>query len=320
MTDNNKRWPETIPFGMFSKKKGTHDYKKAMAKKRIEDGEFKELKGPGGWDGGSAYHFKPRYSSYRPFETEDSSRCDSAVSAEKTARGRMLDGLLGQEAKERALREGLGGIFERIDLHPDGLTVVDLLNRDEPPFLRPVPGRDMSGLWELTDDFENEDADRRTKNDWRLEPIWKKGTRFVLARNEMGYRIIADQKKTIISVLEEEEDDKHLEKIEALKAELEDEDTIWADAGYVIHKCDAQHQWEKPLSNIAQCKRFKSLLKPVPIMKTQDAFDYARTQEYHIRDVLEYLVKDGKLQAWQLANLLHQASEGLGYFEEVTDG
>ncbi len=320
MSEKKDRWPDFWRASTFQgDKKGTPKYRVEMAKKRIEDGEFKEQYGPGP-SGESIYRFKPRYSNYNPHALSNRVELEKGIEEETRIFSAALSGELGTEMRDLANKYGLRGIAEVVERSPAGLIVRDMLDPlDAPEELFVRPGYDCSGLWETQSDWENPNADRRAKGDWRLEPFWPKGTRFVLRRNQHSIDMKISLLEDAIEALNEpsskvSEKDRD-EQVKKIKAKIEDRESILHESGYEVRKAGSRNAFV-PMGKMP--KGFDRDLRASNITDANAAFDLIDFDPSHLRDVLAYLVDGvGSMLPWRLANLLEQAREGLGYFEPI---
>lgn len=321
MSEKEDRWPDFWRASTFqSDKKGTPKYRVEMAKKRIEDGEFVERYGPGP-DSGPVFHFKPRYSNYNPFNSGSERNIEEAVAEEKGNFTAALAGDYGPEMMRHANKYGLRGIAEAIEITPAGFIVRDLLDPvDAPKEFFVTPDRDASGLWELQSNWENPSGDGRVKDDWRLEPVWEKGTRFVLRRNQHAMDMNVEALEDALVALNEPgsnatEEGKE-EQARKIKAKLANKNWLLHQSGFEIRKAGARGYTFIPMRKMPE--GFDRDLRRVPILDAQDAFDLIDFAPSNLRQILAYLVDgESSMVAWRLANLLEQASEGLGYFEPI---
>lgn len=306
MSEKEDRWPKGDRNGFFTgAEKGTPKYRMEMARKRVEAKEFKERNSAGS-ELGPIYRFKPRYSNYNPYATGSESNIEPAMKEEKETFVAALAGDLGPEMKAHANKYGLRGIAEIVEITPAGLIVrdlMDLLNAPEELFVRPKC--DVSGLWELKSDWENPNADRRTKGEWRLEPIWAKGTRFVIRRNQDAMDIITEALHDALDALNEpdakESADEWFERGDKIRAKLANKSWLLHEAGFEIRKA-GEHGFV-PMHKMPH--GFDRDLKSVPILNAKDAFDLVNFEAHNLREILEYLVDAESKMAhgnWQICS------------------
>ena len=108
--------------------------------------------------------------------------------------------------------------------------------------------------------------------------------------------------------------DEWSEQGDRIRAKLADKDSLLHKAGYEIRKAGCGGF--VPMHKLPE--HFDRDLKSVPILNAKDAFDLVKFEGYNLREILEYIVDaTSKMAPWQLANLLEQSTEGLGYFEQI---
>jgi len=314
MTDKKEdRFPESITTGIFaSAKKGTPEYKVAIHEKRIADGEFEWSAGLGGHGAEPYYFFKPRYSKYMPGRTTESGILPF-MDEEKRSFELALQGSLGEGMKTFAKNHGLSGICEKHTRTAGGVLVEDLIGPQER--IHVIVNDNIEGLWELASDFENPQADRRAKNDWKLMPVWEKGMRFRIRPNTMGIDIVKERYETLAKSLEETGDTDRAKHFRSL---MEDESHLLGQAGWLI-KASRVSGSETNADHLPE--GFLLHLRPVPVVTLQDAIDsIAGAEAWNLREVLEYLV-DGKkvMPAHRIADLLECSISGMGYFEPMEE-
>lgn len=246
----------------------------------------------------TAYQLKPRYSDLKAQYTEWEESVSKCIEEESRMYELALSGERGPALKQIAEKMGKACIVEKCTRSAAGVTVKDMMDESIPTFTLPYNiDVDLSGLWELTCAIENPDADRRIKNDWRVEPIWKEGTRFVLERNDSGY-------EDFLEILQDAGADVSQEK----------KDKLRRSAGYLVRRADLRwRHHNKKLDELPD--GFDLSLKNVTITSMAAVYDLVSPDELCVREVLAYLVdKRFATQPHRVATLLEQHQHGEGPF------
>lgn len=268
-----------------------------MDEEKKNEPRVKERYGPGGLHR-STYQLKPRYSNYNAVALTDKAQVRKFIDAEVAGHGRALELDEGNSLRKVAETLGLRGVAENIITTAAGFLVKDLVDEDH-TYLRPAYNSDLSGLWELSKDFENPEADRRKKDDWRFAPIWRKGDRFILRRNETGIEEIAEMMR---------EAGKDVD-MEALRM----------NAGYLITNARSKFRTTREMRLDRLPEEFARALRPVRIMDHQDALDLVNPEGWIIKEVMLHLAEYKGVPPWKLATLLEQSYHGEGPFERKED-
>lgn len=251
-----------------------------------------------GRHGQVAYHLSPRYSTWNPTTTGPEG-VERFMESERRGHVQALEGELGEDMGFIAKEKGLTGLVTEVQQTAAGW----IYTNDNGSWLRLDPDEDLSGLWELRRDVVNDNSDGRVKNDWRMQGLWKEGTRFLLSRNVWSFdaRIHGLGEERGVADLKE----KDLTPEEAAG--------LWKESGYLITMVGDGYT-ENRLNKMPDY--FVQSLKPVPINTAQAAIEVSGAGEYHIRKVLEYLVDSGKagIAPWHLATLLERSDYREGPF------
>lgn len=246
----------------------------------------------------TTYQIKPRYSTLNARYTESEEEANKCIAEEIRMYELAIKGESGPALKQIAENIGKACIVEKCTRSAAGVTVEDLIVKETPSFtLTYNLDVDLSGLWELTCPIENDEADRRIKNDWRVEPIWKEGTRFALNRNDSGY-------EDLLAILEEE----------GVEVSQEKKDKLRRAAGYLVTRADGR--WRHHNKKLADLPEdFGLSLRSVRISSMSAAYDLVSPDEHCVRKVLAYLVdKRHAVPAYRVATLLEQQQHGEGPF------
>lgn len=251
-----------------------------------------------GRHGQVAYHLSPRYSTWNPTTTGPEG-VERFMESERRGHVQALEGELGEDMGFIAKEKGLTGLVTEVQQTAAGW----LYTSDGGSWLRLDPDEDLCGLWELRRDVSNDNSDGRIRNDWRMQGLWKEGTRFLLSRNVWSF-------DARISNLGEERGVVDLKEKDLTPEEAAE---LWKESGYLITMVGDGYT-ESRLNKMSDY--FVQSLKPVPINTAQAAIEVSGTGEYHIRKVLEYLVDNGKagIAPWHLATLLERSDYREGPF------
>lgn len=268
--------------------------KKMEARDKKANARAKERWGPGR-TGRPHYRLKPRFSGYQSVNLESEEDAQKFIAEEKAMYKRACDEKLGPGMSEVGRLLGLRGVCEKITLCAHGWLVEDLIET-EVRYMQPAFGTELCGLWELIRDFENPDADRRVKDNWLSLPIWKKGMRFVLRRNDIAL-------DGLISMAKE------------AGANLDEQHMI-EQAGYLVRS--ARGRWRHHEGRLDRFPHeFGMCLRPVPIKSAREAIDLVGPDDYSLKEVLIHLVDDQHYTTpWKFATLLEQSYHGEGPFEQ----
>ncbi len=226
------------------------------------------------------------------------------MESERHGHSQALEGELGEDMELIAKEKGLTGLVTEVQQTAAGWIYTDM---DSGKFwLRLSPDEDLCGLWELRNDVVNDNGDGRSKHTWKKEPVWEKGTRFILIRNVGAFR-------ASVHALGDARDNENFSEADLTADERK---KFLRRAGYLVSKIgDGSHVWLENLPDI-----FPKSLKPVPILNSRAAIEVSGAGSFHIREVLEHLVdKECKLTPWHLAHLLEQSECGEGPFESKDD-
>jgi len=151
-----------------------------------------------------------------------------------------------------------------------------------------------------------------------LDPVWPKGTRFVLRRNEDALEMMVSALEDALEALEEPDSKASTEERERqaskIKKKLAGKGGLLYQAGFEIRK--AGGRGFVPMGNMP--KGFDRDMRSVPIINAKAAFDLVGHESHNLKEVLGYIVDgESNMVAWKLANLLEQSSKGLGHFEPI---
>lgn len=244
------------------------------------------------------YNVKPRYTPGSPGMV-DQKTAEHVAAQERRCFKEALDGTYGDHLQNVAKTQELLGIVERVYETAIGWEVHDLLT--DAQYMRPFTGEgDLSGLYELSCEFENPEPDGRRVRDWRFDSVWGANMRFVITPNDGAISMLHE-------VNEQIPDDRKLS-----------EEKIREKAGYMITKARDEHRTTKRLKLSDLPMEFLRSLQKVPLLHARDAFDLHENVGDNAEEILCYIVdKLELLDPEHLSDLLRDHYDGVGPFESI---